>query len=135
MVDHFGVLQDGWQHIITGVLFERCLFIEQLQTTAFVTFQRCRVTNIRAPTSAFIIDLASSQGLEGMIVDSHCVIHVLSKELDEKHASLCTQTLDNLLLDVRVSSLSLLMKQMLHPCCERVTRRATTQRPIFDKGG
>ena len=45
-------------------------------------------------------------------------------------ASLCTQTLDNPLLDDRVSSLSLLMKQMLHPRCERVARRATTQGPI-----
>ena len=26
-------------------------------------------------------------------------------------------------------------KQMLHPRCERVTRRATTQRPFFDKRG
>ena len=47
--------------------------------------------------------MAGSQGLEGMIVDSHCVVHVFSKEFDEKRASLCTQTL------------SLLTKQMLHP--------------------
>ena len=58
----------------------------------------------------------------------------MGKELDEKRASLCTQTLDNPLLDVRVGSLSLLTKQMLHPRCKRLTRRATTQRPIFDKG-
>ena len=47
--------------------------------------------------------MAGSQGLEGMKVDTHCVIHVLSHEFDEKRASLCTQTL------------SLLTKQMLHP--------------------
>ena len=39
------------------------------------------------------------------------------------------------LLDDRFSSLSLLMKQMLHPRCERVTRRATTQGPIRCKRG
>ena len=145
MVDHFDVLQDGWKHIITGVLFERFfLDIEQLQTMAFGSFSSPS-NGVASRTCAFIdgitghfdskIDLAGSQGLEGMTVDCHCVIHVLSKELDEKRASLCTQTLDNPLLDVRVSLLSLLTKQMLHPRCERVTRRATTQRPIFDKGG
>ena len=99
---------------------------------------------VALPTSAFIhgiirhfhaeIDLAGSLGLEGMNVDSHCVIHVLPKELDEKCASLFIQALDNPLLDVRVSSLSLLTKQMLHPRCERVTKRATTQGPFLDKG-
>ena len=64
---------------------------------------------VASPTSAFTrnfgsdIDLAGSQGLEGMKVDTHCVVNVLSKELDEKRASLCTQTL------------SLITKQMLHP--------------------
>ena len=135
-----GCSDDGTASYDTSLSSSCFLDIEQVQTMAFGSFSS-RSNGVASPTSAFTrhfdseIDLAGSQGLEGMKVDTHCVIHVLSKELDEKRASLCTQTRDNPLLDVRVSSLSLLMKQKLHPRCERVTRRATTQRPFFDKGG
>ena len=65
-------------------------------------------------------------------VDKGCASVVLA--LRASRASLFIQVLHNLLLDDRVSSLSLLMKQMLHPRCERVTRRATTQKPIIERG-
>ena len=60
-------------------------------------------------------------------VDNCCASVVLA--LRVSRASLFIQALDNPLLDDRVSSLSLLMKLMLHPRCERVTRRAATPEP------
>ena len=91
---------------------ERCFFDkEQLQTMAFGSFSSPS-NDVASPTSAFTrhfdseIDLAGSQGLGGMKVDTHCVIHVLSNEFDEKRASLCTETLDNPLCSCQLTVLA-----------------------------